>query len=65
MVPLALGTMTALSTLVRGAERAYPGALVGAFAGAALSWALGWWWFTALRRARARAALAATETVSV
>ena len=29
MVPLALGTMTAVSALVRAAERPYPGALIG------------------------------------
>jgi hypothetical protein len=53
MVPLALGTMTAVSALVRAAERPYPGALIGITAGAALAWVLGWWWFKALRRARA------------
>jgi membrane protease YdiL (CAAX protease family) len=52
MVPLALGTMTAVGALVRGAERPYPGAMIGIAAGAALAWLLGWWWFTLLRRAR-------------
>jgi hypothetical protein len=52
MVPLALGTMTAVGALVRAAERPYPGALIGIVAGAALAWVLGWWWFKALRRAR-------------
>ena len=53
MVPIAVGTMIALGALMRTAERAYPGALFGFTAGAALTFALGWWWFTALRRARA------------
>ena len=52
MVPLALGTMTAIGAVIRGAERPYPGAVIGALAGAALAWLLGWWWFAALRRAR-------------
>jgi hypothetical protein len=52
MVPLALGTMTAVGALIRAAERPYPGALMGITAGAALAWVLGWWWFKALRRAR-------------
>jgi len=54
MVPLALATMVAMSTLLRGAERAYPGAVIGALLGAALTWALGWWWFNMLRRSRDR-----------
>ena len=53
MVPIALGTMTAVGALIRAAERPYPGAIFGIAAGAALAWLLGWWWFKALRRARA------------
>jgi hypothetical protein len=53
MVPIALGTMTAVGALIRAAERPYPGAVFGIAAGAALAWLLGWWWFKALRRARA------------
>jgi hypothetical protein len=56
MVPLAVGTMTAAGALARAAERAYPGALAGGLAGAGVALVLGWWWFTAMRRARVRAA---------
>jgi membrane protease YdiL (CAAX protease family) len=55
IVPLALGVMTAVGALARGAQRAYPGALIGSAAGALLVVALGWWWFRALRRARVHA----------
>ena len=65
MVPLAAGTMTAAGAIARGAERAYPGALAGAAAGALLAFALGWWWFTAFRRARARAAVPAGDVAVV
>jgi hypothetical protein len=57
MVPLALGTMTAVSALARGAGRAYPGALAGSVIGALLAFALGWWCFDVVRKARARAAV--------
>jgi hypothetical protein len=57
MVPLALGTMTAVSALARGAGRAYPGALAGSVIGALLAFALGWWCFDTVRKARARAAV--------
>jgi hypothetical protein len=53
MVPIALGTMTAVGALVRAAERPYPGAMFGIAAGGAMAWLVGWWWFKALRRARA------------
>jgi hypothetical protein len=56
MVPLAVGTMTAVGTLARGAGRAYPGALAGSVIGALLAFALGWWCFGAVRKARAQAA---------
>ena len=52
MVPIAVGTMTAIGALIRAAERPYPGAVFGIAAGAVLAWLLGWWWFKALRRAR-------------
>jgi hypothetical protein len=61
MVPLAAGTMTAVGAIARGAERAYPGALAGAAGGAILAFALGWWWFTAFRRARIGAAASVAE----
>jgi membrane protease YdiL (CAAX protease family) len=53
MVPIALGTMIAIGALFRAAERPYPGAVFGIAIGAALAFLLGWWWFKALRRARA------------
>lgn len=56
MVPIALGTMAALGALVRAADRPYPGAVFGIAAGGALTWLVSWWWFRALRRARATAA---------
>jgi hypothetical protein len=59
MVPLAVGTMTAAGALARGIGRAYPGALGGAVGGALLAFALGLWWFSALRKARTRAAVPA------
>ena len=34
MVPLVLGTMIAVGAIARGAQRAFPGALVGSWAGA-------------------------------
>jgi hypothetical protein len=58
MVPLAVGTMTAVGALARGAGRVYPGALAGSLIGAVLAAALGWWCFDAVRKARARAAAA-------
>ena len=64
MVPLAVGTMTAAGALVRGVGRAYPGALAGAVVGAMAALAIGWWWFSALRTARARAATPAVPGVS-
>jgi hypothetical protein len=45
-----------VGVLARGAGRAYPGALAGSVIGALLAFALGWWCFGAVRKARARAA---------
>jgi hypothetical protein len=64
MVPLAVATMTAVGTLARGAGRAYPGALAGSVIGAALAFALGWWCFGAVRKARAQAAAASAPELS-
>ena len=50
MIPIALGTMMAIGVLMRGAERAFPGALPGALAAALLTAVLAWWLFRALRR---------------
>jgi hypothetical protein len=35
-----------------GASRPFPGALTGSILGAALTVAVGWWWFRALRQYR-------------
>jgi hypothetical protein len=59
IVPLAVGTMAAMAALLRGAERAYAGALPGSIAGAVIVALLGWVWFRLLRRARARVIIAA------
>ena len=53
MVPIALGTMIAIGAIFRAVERPCPGAVFGIAIGAALALLLGWWWFKALRRARA------------
>ncbi len=49
LVPLALGVMSAVALLARGAARPFPGALVGSILGAALSLLVGYWWFRVLR----------------
>jgi hypothetical protein len=51
MIPVALGTMMALTALMRGAQRAFPGALPGSIIAAALTLLLAWWLFGALRKA--------------
>jgi hypothetical protein len=55
-VPMALGTMAAIGALVQGAQRAYPGALIGSLAASLLAIIIGWRCTLALRRARARIA---------
>ena len=52
MVPLALAMLAAVRVLLGGALRPFPGALTGSAVGAALTMAVGWWWFRALRRYR-------------
>ena len=52
MIPIALGTLVAIGTLGRGAQRPFPGALPGALAAAVLTALLAWWLFRALRRWR-------------
>jgi hypothetical protein len=52
LIPIALGTLMAIGVLIRGAERAFPGALPGAIAAAVLTAALAWWLFRALRGRR-------------
>jgi hypothetical protein len=52
MIPIALGSMMAIGGLMRGAERAFPGALPGAVAAAVLTAGLAWWLFRTLRRRR-------------
>ena len=49
MVPVALGVMSAVGALAKGAQRPYPGAPIGAVAAAALVIALATAWFRALR----------------
>jgi hypothetical protein len=61
MVPLTVGTMTAVATLAQGMRRAYPGALAGSLGGAVLAAALGWWCFRALRRESERAAVSGED----
>jgi membrane protease YdiL (CAAX protease family) len=51
LVPVALGTMMAVGTISRGAQRPFPGALPGSIVAALLIAVLAWWWFRALRRA--------------
>jgi hypothetical protein len=58
LVPLAVTGMSAVGALARGAQRAYPGSLVGSVAAAALLVLVGWWCFVALRRARAASNIA-------
>jgi hypothetical protein len=50
MVPLALGAMTALGVLVRGAQRPFPGALIGSIVAAIVVALAAWWVFKLLRR---------------
>ena len=54
MVPVTLGTMMAIGVLADGAARPFPGALAGSILAAMLLGVVSWWWFRALRRARAR-----------
>ena len=54
MVPVTLGTMMAIGVLAGGAARPFPGALAGSILAAMLLGVVSWWWFRALRRARAR-----------
>jgi hypothetical protein len=53
MAPLALGTMMAVSAVAAGVQRPFPGALAGSLLAAAILTAVSWWWFRAIRRARA------------
>ena len=52
MVPVALGTMIVLGALARGAQRAFPGALVGSWLGALVVAMAAWWLFRLLRSTR-------------
>jgi hypothetical protein len=56
MTPIALAAMIAIGTVGQGTQRPFPGALLGSMIGALLVMLAGWWWFSALRRARARVA---------
>jgi hypothetical protein len=50
MVPLALGAMTVLGVLMRGAQRPFPGALIGSIVAAIVVALAAWWMFKLLRR---------------
>jgi hypothetical protein len=52
IVPIALGTMVAVGTIARGAQRAFPGSLLGSIIAALVIGATTWWAFRALRRHR-------------
>ena len=52
LVPVALGTMTAVGVVARGAQRPFPGALPGSILGALLVGLLAYWWLKALRSVR-------------
>ncbi len=52
LVPIAIGTMTAVGAISRGLGRPYPGALAGSLLAAVIIAGVAWWWFRALRRAR-------------
>jgi hypothetical protein len=65
MLPVALATMTAIQTLMRGASQAFDGALMGSVLGASVSAIVGWWWFRLLRRSRDRVVAADTPAVTL
>jgi hypothetical protein len=52
MVPLVLGTTIAVGAIGRGAQRAFPGALIGSWVGAIIVAAAAWWLFRLLRTTR-------------
>jgi hypothetical protein len=56
VVPMAIGTMVAISVLARGFARPFPGAMAGSIVAAAVTFAVAWWWFSLVRKARAAAA---------
>ena len=56
IIPMALGTMIAVGALAQGAQRAYPGALVGSGGAALLAVLIGWRCTVSLRRARVQMA---------
>ncbi len=64
MIPLALGTMSAIAVLAKGMDRAFPGELAGSMVAAVLIAIAAWWWFGALRVWRGRAAATPVVTVA-
>jgi hypothetical protein len=54
MVPIGLGTMSAVAALARGAERPFPGALAGSLVAVMVIGLVAWWWWRALRRWKVR-----------
>ena len=51
--------MTTAGTLREGWSRAFPGALAGAIVAVVVMWAVGYWWFKALRESRSSQAVGA------
>jgi hypothetical protein len=56
MLPIAIGTMLAVSALARGVRRPFPGAELGAILAVVVIGLVAWWSFRALRRWRAQVA---------
>jgi hypothetical protein len=65
MVPLSLGTMSAVAILARGVQQPFSNALLASIGGAILIEALAFWLFAALRRARAEAVAATAQVAAV
>jgi hypothetical protein len=64
MIPLAVATAAAVEAIGKGARGPFPGALMGALAGAVLALLIGWWLFRVLRQATADAATEGDELAS-
>jgi hypothetical protein len=62
IVPIGLGTVTAVATLARGSQRPFSGAFAASTVAAVLVVLVAWWWFRSLRRWRMRVAAAGPIT---